>query len=80
MALNKIQRSARAASKKEKKLLDSLEKYYKGDCSLEYAAGAAHMPLRAVLEFMRKNKLPYYSDEIDRVEGLTKISAIRSTI
>ena len=77
---NKLQRNAKTASQKEKKLLDNFQKYYKGKCSLEYAAEAAHMPLRAVVEFMRKNKLPYYSNTADTAEGLKKISEIRLTI
>jgi hypothetical protein len=64
------------ASQKEKKLLDNLQKYYKSDFSLEYVAKAAHVPLRAVIEFMSKNKLPYYSDKVDTEEGLKKISVV----
>jgi hypothetical protein len=41
---------------------------------------AAQVPLRAVMEFMRKNKLPYYSDTADVEKGREKITEIRSKI
>ncbi|OFX15474.1 hypothetical protein A3K71_05565 [archaeon RBG_16_50_20] len=80
MALEKLQRYARAASKKEAEVLDSLADYYRGDYSLGHVAETVNMPLRAVMEFMQRYRLPYYSDASDTEEGLRRISKIRSTI
>jgi len=80
MALEKLQRYAKTASKKEAKVLDSLTNYYRGEYSLEHVAKTANMPLRAVMEFIQKHGLPYYSDASDTEEGLRRISEIRSTL
>lgn len=80
MALEKFQRYARTASKKEVKVLDTLENYYRGEYSLGYIAEKVNMPLRALMEFMQKYELPYYSDSSDAKEGLKRISVIRSTL
>jgi predicted HTH domain antitoxin len=80
MALGKLQKYAKAASKKEDALLDGLEQYYRGQCSLGYAAKTAGIPVRALMDYMQKHKLPYYSDASDAKEGLKRISEIRSTI
>jgi len=80
MALEKLQRYAKTASKRELKVLDSLADYYRGEYSFGHVAEAVDMPLRAVMEFMQKYSLPYYSDASDAQEGLTRISEIRSTL
>lgn len=80
MALEKLQRYARTASKKEVMVLDTLENYYRGEYSLGYVAEKVNMPLRALMEFMQKYELPYYSDASDAKEGLKRISMIRSTL
>lgn len=80
MALEKLQRYARTASKKELNVLDRLENYYRGEYSLGYVAEKANMPLRALMEFMQKYELPYYSDVSDAEKGLERISKIRSTL
>lgn len=80
MALEKLQRYARTASKKEVKVLDTLENYYRGEYSLGYVTEKVNMPLRALMEFMQKYELPYYSDSSDAKEGLKRISMIRSTL
>lgn len=60
--------------------LDALENYYRDEYSLGYAAEKINMPLRALMEFMRKYELPYYSDSSDAEEGLKRISMIRSML
>lgn len=80
MALEKLQRYAKTATKKEVEVLDSLEAYYKGKCSLGSAAETVNMPLRAVMEYMQKHRLPYLSNASDAKEGLRRISEIRSTL
>jgi predicted DNA-binding protein YlxM (UPF0122 family) len=80
MALGKLEKYAKTATQKETKLLDSLAKYYRGDYSLGYMAEKVHMPLRAVMEFMQKHRLPYYSDSTDTEEGLRRITEIRTTL
>jgi len=80
MALKKLQRYAEDASKMEREVLDSLTNYYQGKYSLGHVAETVDMPLRAVIEFMRKYKFPYYSDSSDAEEGLKRISEIRSSL
>ncbi|MDG6908606.1 MAG: hypothetical protein JRN20_22800 [Nitrososphaerota archaeon] len=74
-----MQKYAKSASRKEAKILDGLEGYYKGEYSLGHMAEMINVPLRAIVEFMQKYKLPYYSDASDAEAGLKKISRIRST-
>lgn len=78
MALGKVQRYAKTASEKEVGILESLEKYYRGNCSLGRAAEKADIPTRALMDYMQKHKLPYYSDARDSEVGLKRISEIRS--
>ena len=69
MAIGKMQRYAKVASRREVEILDSLKEYYRGKWSLGRAAEAANM---------QKHKLPYYSDRSDSEDGLKKVSEIRS--
>jgi hypothetical protein len=78
MALGKLQKYAKTASKKEVEILDSLEEYYRNQGSLGHAAEAADIPTRALIDYMQKHKLPYYSDESDSEAGLKRTSEIRS--
>ncbi len=80
MAVEKVRRYAKSASKREVRVLDSLGNYYRGECSLGHAAEEVDMPLRAVMESMQKYRLPYYSDASDAKQGLKRISEIRSTL
>jgi len=80
MALEKPQRYAKTAFKMELKFLDGLTTYYRGESSLGHVAEAVDMPLRAVMEFMQKHKLPYYWDASDSQEGLRRISELRSSL
>lgn len=76
MAL-KVKKLAKA-SIKESRILEGLEGYYKGECSLGYTASKLKIPLRALMEFMTKQDLPYYWEEEDGKRGLERISEIRS--
>lgn len=76
----KVRRAARKASNKESKILQSLVLYYKGECSLGYTADKLKMPLRALIEFMMRNKLPQYWQEDDGRKGLNRLSELRSTL
>ena len=80
MALGKLQKYAKIATKKEVDLLDSLEDYYRGRGSLVHAAETVNIPARALMDYMQKHKLPYYSDASDAEEGLKRISEIRSAL
>ncbi|MDG6907902.1 MAG: hypothetical protein JRN20_19200 [Nitrososphaerota archaeon] len=59
--------------------MDGVEGYYRGEYSLGHMAETVNVPLRTIIEFMQKYKLPYYSDSSDAEAGLKKISRIRST-
>lgn len=74
----KVRKAARKASTKESKILQSLVMYYKGECSLGYVANKLDMPLRALMEFMMRNKLPQYWQEEDGKKGLSRLSELRS--
>jgi hypothetical protein len=52
--------------------------YYKGECSLGYTADKLDMPIRALMEFMMRNKLPQYWQEEDGKKGLSRLSELRS--
>jgi predicted HTH domain antitoxin len=80
MAIEKIKKLAKRASVKESKILQALEGYCKGDCSLGYTASKLKIPLRALMEFMAKQGLPYYGDEEDGKRGLKRIAQIRSNL
>jgi predicted HTH domain antitoxin len=78
MAIEKVKKVAKKASVKEAKILDGLESYYKGECSLGYTASRLKIPLRAFMEFMTRQGLPYYWEEEDGKRGLKRILEIRS--
>ena len=75
---SKVRKAARKASDKESKVLQSLLGYYKGECSLGYTANKLKMPLRALMEFMIRNKLPQYWNEEDGKRGLSRLAELRS--
>ena len=74
MALGKLERYAKSASKKEAGILEGLEEYYQGRCSFGYAAKTAGVPIRALMDYMQKQELPYYSDTADARDGIKRIS------
>ncbi len=76
----KVRKAARKASAKESKILKGLAEYYKGDCSLGYTASKLRMPLRALMEFMIRNKLPQSGQEEDGKKGLDRLSRLRSVL
>ncbi|MDE1728776.1 MAG: hypothetical protein KGI02_06105 [Thaumarchaeota archaeon] len=81
MALaTKIKKAAKQASVKETKILQILEDYYKGECSLGYTANKLKVPLRALVEFMIKHDLPQYWQEEDGKMGLKRLAEIHSTL
>ena len=65
---------------RESRILGGLEAYYRGEGSLGYVAGELKIPLRALMEFMVKQRLPYYWQKEDRDKGLKKISELRSSV
>jgi hypothetical protein len=52
--------------------------YYNGKCSLGYIADKLNMPLRALMEFMMRNRLPQYWQKEDGEKGLNRLSELRS--
>jgi hypothetical protein len=80
VAIEKIKKVAKKASIKESKILEGLESYYKGECSLGYTASKLKIPLRALMEFMTRYDLPYYWDGQDGKRGLKRILEIRSNL
>ncbi len=77
MGITEVKKLAKKAQLKEFKILEGLEHYYKGEYSLGYTAKRLKIPLRALMEFMTKQDLPYYWKEQDRKRGLKRISEIR---
>ena len=65
---------------KEARILEGLQSYYSGECSLGYTAERLKMPLIALMEFMTRQGLPHYWDKEDGKRGLKRISEIRSTL
>lgn len=65
MAIEKVSKVAKASIKKAK-ILEGLEGYYKGECSLGYTASKLKMPLRPLMEFMTKHGVPPYWEKEDR--------------
>ena len=80
MELEKLQKYAKKASKKEIIVLDGLKRYFKGQCSLGYVSEQAKIPLRALMDFMQMLPVPYNWDSADAEDGLRKISEIRSML
>ena len=80
MAIQKVTRLAKVASLKETKILEGLESYYNGECSLGYLARKLRIPLRSLMEFMAKQRLPYYWEEEDAKKGLKRLSELRSAL
>jgi predicted HTH domain antitoxin len=72
----KVRRAARRASTKESNILQDLVMYYKGECSLGYIAKKLNMPLRALMEFMMRNKLPQYWQKEDGEIGLSRLAEL----
>ncbi len=79
-AATKVRKAAKQASAKEEKILASLVGYYKGECSLGYAANKLKMPLRALMEFMIKHDLPQYWREEDGKKGLHRLAELQSIL
>ncbi len=45
-----------------------------------YAAKTAGVPVRAMMDYIQKHELPYYTGVSDGEEGLRKVSQIRSSL
>ena len=80
MAITKVRKRANQASVREAKILEGLESYYKGECSLGYTSDKLKVPLRALIEFMMKHDLPQYWHKDDKDVGLKRLAEIRSII
>ena len=80
MATQKVTKFAKVSSLKETRILEGLESYYKAESSLGYVARRLRIPLRALMEFMTKQRLPYYWEEEDAQRGLRRLSELRSAL
>lgn len=80
MATQKVTRLTKTASSKEANILEGLESYYKGECSLGYVAQKLRIPLRDLMGFTTKQRLPHYWAEEDAKRGLKRISDLRSAL
>jgi hypothetical protein len=74
-----VKKLAEDASELYARILDGLEQYYRSDITFGLLAERLHMPLRGLIEFMQRYKLPYKGGEGDREKGLAALARIRGT-
>jgi hypothetical protein len=68
---------AKDASDRYARILDGLEEYYRSDMTFGLLAEKLRVPARALIEFMRRYKLPYKGGEGDRERGLAALANMR---
>jgi hypothetical protein len=56
------------------KVLSGLEEYYRSDITFGLLAEKLHLPLRALIEFMQRYRLPYKGGKGDREKGLATLA------
>lgn len=59
------------------RVLSGLEEYYRSDITFGLLAEKLHLPLRALIEFMQRYRLPYKGGEGDRERGLASLARMR---
>lgn len=74
-----VKKQAEEASELHSRILDGLERYYQSDITFGLLAEMLRMPVRALVEFMQRHKLPYKGGEGDRERGLAALAQIRQS-
>jgi hypothetical protein len=74
-----MKKQAEEASELFSRILDGLEKYYRSDLTFGLLAETLNVPVRGLIEFMQRYKLPYKGGIGDRERGLTVLAEIRKT-
>jgi hypothetical protein len=74
-----VKKQAEEASELHSRILHGLEQYYRTDITFGLLAEMLHMPVRGLIEFMQRYKLPDKGGEGDRERGLTALTKIRLT-
>ena len=72
-----MKEQAEEASQLYSRVLDGLERYYRSDITFGLLAETVHVPVRGLIEFMQRYKLPYKGGEGDRERGLETLAKIR---
>ena len=74
-----VKKEAEEASELYSRILNGLEEYYRSDITFGLLAERMHVPVRGLIEFMQRHKLPYKGGEGDREKGLTILTRIRKS-
>lgn len=72
-----VKNLAEEASDLYARILDGLEEYYGSDMTFGLLAEKTRMPVRALIEFMQRYRLPYKGGEGDRERGLATLASMR---
>lgn len=72
-----VKKLADEASELYARILDGLEQYYRSDITFGLLAERLRMPVRGLIEFMQRYKLPYKGGEGDRERGLAALARIQ---
>jgi hypothetical protein len=74
-----VKKQGEEASELYSRILDGLEGYYQSDITFGLLAEKLRVPVRGLIEFMQRYKLPYKGGEGDRERGLAALAKIRQT-
>ncbi len=74
-----VKKQGEEALELQSRILDGLERYYHSDITFGLLAEMLRVPVRGLLEFMQRYKLPYKGGEGDRQRGLAALAKIRQT-
>lgn len=74
-----VKKQGEEALELQSRILDGLERYYQSDITFGLLAEMLRVPVRGLVEFMQRHKLPYKGGEGDRQRGLAALAKIRQT-
>lgn len=74
-----VKKLGEEASELYSRILDGLQEYYRSDITFGLVAERLNMPIRALIEFMQRYRLPYKGGEEDREKGLAAIGKLSQT-
>ncbi len=72
-----VKNLAERASDVYARILNGLEEYYRSDMTFGLLAERLGIPLRSLIEFMQRYRLPYKGGEGDRERGLDVLSEMK---
>lgn len=72
-----VKNIAEEASKTYDRIVDGLEQYYRTDMTFGLLAERIQVPVRSLIEFMQRYKLPYKGGEGDREKGLAALKRLK---